>query len=309
MEKSASSISVTKKRKISRASLQEERAAYLFILPAVICIFATVIIPVFASFYFSLTDYNIIRTPVWKGLANYIKIFTGDRRIGTVYRNTFVYTFFAVVLNVGSGLLLALLLNKKIPGVLSSTVKFCFFIPVVIAYVYVAIVWHALYNTEFGVINYFLGTWGIDKIGWLTNKKYAMPAILLMDTWKNAGYYMVIFLAGLQNIPTQYYEAAKIDGCSGLRMFWKITLPLLTPTLFFNLIWSSINALQAFDSMSILTQGGPGDATRSVVMYIYEQGFQGVRFGYASAIAVTLFACVGLLTFVQFKLSDRWVHY
>ena len=294
---------------LSRASRREEMAGYLFVAPAVLLIFCLVIVPIFVSFYISFTDYNIIKTPVWKGLDNYIRVFTSDRRLGRIYANTFSYTAMAVVGNVGLGLLLAVFLNQKFPSALKTAFRFSFFLPVIIAYVYVSIVWRAMYATDTGIFNYLLEQIGISKVGWLTNKNLALFSIIVMDNWKNAGYFMIIFLAGLQGIAPQYYEAARIDGANSFRIFTRITLPMLTPTIFFNLTWSSINAMQAFDSMSILTEGGPGDASRGIVMYIYETGFEGGKFGYASALAVTLFVIVATITFFQFKFSERWVHY
>lgn len=291
------------------ASRHEELVGFLFIFPAVLLTIMLVVAPIFVSFYLSLTDYNIIKAPVWRGLNNYAKILFGDRRIGRIYLNSLLYTLMAVVGNVGFGLLLAVFLNKIVPKWFTSLLRFSFFLPVIIAYIYVAIVWRALLATDRGIINYLLEQLGMQKVGWLTDKRIAMTSIIIMDTWKNAGYYMVILLSGLQDIPVQYYEAARIDGCGRFRMLANLILPLLSPTIFFCITWSSIQAMQAFDSMSILTAGGPGDASRGIVLYIYEVGFQGVKFGYASAIAVTLFVVVASITFIQFRLSKKWVHY
>lgn len=211
--------------------------------------------------------------------------------------------------NVGIGLLLAVILNRKMPKFFVNFFRFSFFLPVVIGYVYVSIVWSNLYSTDTGVFNYFLSLLGLEKVGWLTNKSIVLFSIILMDIWKNAGFFMVIFLAGLQNIPAQYYEAAQIDGANRFRLFRHITLPLLSPTMFFNVIWCSINALQVFDAVYILTQGGPGDASRSIVVYIYESAFQKFNLGYASATSIILFLAIGLLTLIQFRASKKWVHY
>jgi multiple sugar transport system permease protein len=242
------------------------------------------------------------------GLENYMHVFQ-DTRMKYVAFNTFFFAIMAVVGNVGIGLLLAVLLNRRIPAVLNYIFRFSYFLPVIISYVYVAIVWGCLYSTDTGIFNYYLEEMGLSKVGWLTNTHVVMFSIIIMDIWKNAGFFMVIFLAGLQNIPAQYYEAARIDGATSGRLFRYITFPLLSPTVFFNIIWCSINALQVFDAVYILTQGGPGDASRSLVVYIYENAFQKFSLGYASAISMVLFIVISILTMVQFRASRRWVHY
>ena len=296
------------KKKASPMARQEAVAGYVFILPTILLYLCLTIIPIIVTFSLSFMDYDLAKPSTFIGFDNYIKLFQ-DSRLGQVALNTVLFALMSVVGNVGIGLLLAVILNRKMPKFFVNFFRFSFFLPVVIGYVYVSIVWSNLYSTDTGVFNYFLSLLGLEKVGWLTNKSIVLFSIILMDIWKNAGFFMVIFLAGLQNIPAQYYEAAQIDGANRFRLFRHITLPLLSPTMFFNVIWCSINALQVFDAVYILTQGGPGDASRSIVVYIYESAFQKFNLGYASATSVILFLAIGLLTLIQFRASKKWVHY
>jgi multiple sugar transport system permease protein len=299
---------VTRMKKQRFYFTQEIVAGYVFIFPLILIYALFMIIPVFSTFGISLTKYRSLTPPEFIGLNNYIQLFQ-DVRMGSVFFNTVFFTIMSVLGNVGGGLLLALLLNRKMPKVITSIFRSTFFLPVIIGYVYVAIVWRQLYATDVGIFNYYFGELGLGKVGWLTNEHVVMFSIIIMDIWKNAGYFMVIFLAGLQNIPGQCIEAAIIDGAKSRQILNHITLPLLTPTIFFNVVWCSINALQAFEAMYILTQGGPGDASRSIVIYIYENAFKKFNLGYASSMAVVLFVLISVLTFMQFRFSRKWVNY
>ena len=166
-----------------------------------------------------------------------------------------------------------------------------------------------LYSTDFGIINYYLGTLGVRRIAWLTSSQWAIVSIIILGVWKNVGFNFILLVAGLQNIPRHLYEAAEIDGAGRWASFRYITIPSLTPVLFFVIVWGLINAFQIFDSPFILTTGGPGDASRTVVMYIYESGFRFFQIGYASTIALSLFIIVVILTLLQFRLSRIWVFY
>jgi multiple sugar transport system permease protein len=173
----------------------------------------------------------------------------------------------------------------------------------------VSLVWQYLYNTDFGIMNYYLGLIGVPRIPWLTSSRAVIPSIILLGVWKNVGFNFILFVAGLQNIPRHLYEAASIDGAGRMAAFRYVTLPSLTPVLFFTVVWGLINAFQVFDSPYILTSGGPGDSSRTVVMYIYETGFRFFQMGYASSVALSLFAVVVILTAIQFRLGRVWVFY
>ncbi len=287
---------------------REAFAGYLFILPIYFGFIVFILGPIFGAAGISLTKFDILDGSEFIGFKNYLTMLS-DSRLRTVYGNTIVFTVFAVSLNAGIGLLLAVLLNRRLPAIVRNLYRSIFFFPLLVAHTYIAVIWQYLYQKDTGIINYYLGFIGIDPIPWLSSIQWVMPSIIIMDVWKNVGFAMLIFLAGLQNIPKVYYEAAEIDGANEWKRFSRITLPLLSPTIFFILIIFMIGALQVFDSIIVLTNGGPGDSSRSIVMYIYELAFQRFDMGYASAISMTLFVIIMILTLIQFSLSRRWVHY
>ncbi len=286
----------------------EALAGYLFILPTFIGFAIFILYPLVESLRISFYEYSILGDTHYVGLDNYARLIN-DSRLRTTYRNTIVFTGFAVFFNAGIGLLLAVFLNRRMPVLMRNFYRSAFFFPILIAHTYIAVIWQYLYHQETGVINYYLAFIGIDPIPWLSHPAWAMAAIIIMDVWKNTGFAMLVFLAGLQSIPHEYYEAAQLDGANERQLFFRITIPLLSPTIFFILVIFMIGALQVFDTIIVLTQGGPGDATRSVVMYIYQQAFQRLDFGYAAAVSYTLFLVIMAVTLLQFWGSRRWVHY
>lgn len=281
---------------------------FVFILPTYVGFAVFILGPLIAVAGISLTKFNVLGGTTFTGLANYQSM-VGDTRLQTVYANTFIFTTFAVIFNVGIGLALAVLLNRRMPNFLRNFFRSVYFFPLLVAHTYVAVIWQFLYQRDTGVINYYLSLLGIGPIPWVESPNWVIPSVIIMDVWKNTGFAMLIFLAGLQNIPRDYYEAARIDGANTNQLFLRITLPLLSPTIFFVLVIFMIGAIQVFDTIIVLTGGGPGDASRSVVMYIYEQAFQKFDLGYASSIAMTLFAIILFLTLLQFWFGRRWVHY
>jgi multiple sugar transport system permease protein len=212
-----------------------------------------------------------------------------------------------VPLDIVCALSLALLLNRPIRGM--AAYRAIYFVPVVTSLIAVAMVWQWLYHTEVGVVNYLFNLVGLPGVNWLGSTEWAMPAVIFMSVWKAMGYYAVIFLAGLQGIPTHLYEAASVDGASGSQRFWKITLPLLSPTMFFVLVISIIQAFQVFAQVFIMTKGGPGNATQTIVYFIYNSGFVWFRMGYAAAASWILFAIIFAITAIQAVWQRRWVHY
>ncbi len=304
----ASASTLRRRGWLANETQREALAGYLFILPTFLGYTAFILGPILAVIGISLTKYDILSPASFIGLDNYVRLFT-DPRLRTVYGNTIFFTVFAVSLNVGIGLILAVLLNRHIPGPLKYLFRSAYFFPVLVALVYSSIVWSFLYQKDTGIINYYLSLLNVAPIPWLSNRQWVLPSIIVMDVWRNTGFAMLVFLAGLQNIPVDYYEAAQLDGANRWHLFRHITLPLISPTLFFNLIIYMIGALQVFDSVIVLTKGGPGDASRSLVMYIYENAFQFFEMGYASAIAITLFIIIVIMTLIQFRLGRTWVHY
>ena len=287
---------------------REAFVGYLFILPTYIGFIIFILYPLIESMRISFLDFSILRDSTYIGLDNYAQMLQ-DTRLRTVYLNTIVFTLFAVFFNAGIGLLLAVMLNRRLPILMRNLYRSVFFFPVLIAHTYIAVIWKFLYQQDTGIINYYLHFLGIEAIPWLSNATWAMAAIIILDVWKNTGFAMLVFLAGLQSIPNEYYEAAQLDGANERQLFFRITIPLLSPTIFFILVIFMIGALQVFDTIIVLTAGGPGDATRSVVLYIYEIAFRSFNMGYAAAVSMTLFAIILVLTALQFVISRRWVHY
>lgn len=207
------------------------------------------------------------------------------------------------------GLLLAVALNRRLPRLVRNLFRTAYFFPVLVAMVYVSMIWQFWYSRDLGVLNYYMRRLGLDAVPWLSSSDWALWSVAIVYIWKNVGFTMMTSLAGLQGISREYYEASAIDGATPVRQFLNITLPLVSPIILFNLIISFINAFQEFDSFVVLTGGGPGDASRSIVYYIYENAFRSFDMGYASAVALTLFVLIMVVTLFQFWLSRSWVHY
>ncbi len=287
---------------------REMLTAYAFILPTFIGFVIFIVGPMMASFAISLFDWNMLTPPKFIGLENFETLFN-DGRIGNVYLTTFKLALMIVPTNMILGLTLAVLVDRNMPGIVRNFFKTSFFFPFVVSAVAVSIIWTFMFHRDLGPINYYLGLLGIDRIPWLNSSTYSPIAIVIADVWRNVGFYVLVFLGGMQAIPRDFYEAAEVDGAGTWKQFRHITLPLLSPTILFLSVISVIGALQIFEQPQILTNGGPGDATRTIVLYLYEQGFRFFDMGYASAIAISLFAIILILTMLQFRISRRWVFY
>jgi multiple sugar transport system permease protein len=262
-------------------------------------------IPTLASFGISFLDWGLLNSPSFIGFTNYRELFTDDV-FWLALKNTASYSFIKVPLNLMLSLLLAILLNKQLHG--RNFFRSIAFLPSVCSSVAVALIWTPLLeSSENGLINHVLSLLGINVIPFLVSPFWAMPSVILVGLWKELGYFMVIFLAGLQGIPRSYYEAASIDGANSRDVFFHITIPLISPTTFFALTTSLIGSFQIFDLTSVLTKGGPANATNTLVMYIYQNGFQFFRMGYASALSLILFITIFIITLVQNHYSDKWV--
>lgn len=280
---------------------------WLFIGPVIAGVIAFQFVPVLVSVYASLTDWSGLSAPRFAGIANYIELFTKDPLFYLTLRNTAVFTLGSVVLSVGFGLVLALLGNEKLPGI--SIFKAAFFAPVVTNSVAVGFVWFWLYQPENGLINGFLAQANVEGPTWLTSNTWAMIAVIIVAVWQGVGYPMLILLAGLQSIPDSLHEAARIDGASAWSRFWRVTLPLLTPSLFFLTIMQFITSFQIFGIIFVMTHGGPANATNVYIYQVYQSAFSFGRLGYAAAMGWILFVIVGLVTFLQWRLEKRWVFY
>ena len=291
-----------------RAPGERNPAAWWFLAPALALIFVFFFLPVVASLLLSFTDFDIyavgdVRNTRWVGLRNYAQLLDTPL-FWQALRNTFYFALVGGPLSIGVSLGAALLLNHRAVR-FKSFFRTVYFAPFVTTLVAVAIVWRYLYHTRYGLLNYALGVFGIGPIDWLGDPRWAMPAIILMTVWKSFGYNMLIFIAGLQAIPEELYEAAKIDGASAWQRFRHVTLPGLAPTLVFVTVITMIGFFQLFVEPYVMTMGGPLRSTTSVVLLMYEEGFRWWRMGYAAAVAFVLFLVILAATLVQLRLQKR----
>ena len=281
-------------------------AAWLFLLPSLIGFVIFTAGPVIAAGVISLLEWNLFSPPSWAGLRNFARL-GGDPTFWSALGNTAYFTFASVPLTILVSLGLALLLNQGLRRV--AVFRSLLLLPYATITVAVAFVWIWLYIPDGGLINAVLGLVGINGPDWLVSETWAMPALIAMSVWKSFGFGMVVFLAGLQAIPQQLYEAATVDGSNAWQRFRNITLPMLSPAAFFVVVTSIIGSFQVFDQALIMTNGGPGSETTTLVMYIYRTGFENYDEGYAAAQSLVLFAFIAVITVVQFVLQRRLVHY
>jgi multiple sugar transport system permease protein len=295
-------------RRRTSSAVNEALAGYLFVLPAV-AVFAVFFAgPLLAALGLSLTSYDVIHPPRPVGIANF-QAMLGDVHFRTVLANTVVFTVVVIVVNTSLGLLLATLLNRRMPRFLRYVLRTAYFFPVMVGLAFVAVIWRFLMSQDTGVLNYFLAQIGIRGPDWLNSASWTLWSVLILDIWKNVGFSMLIFLAALQNVPPELEEAARVDGADSWPVFRHITIPLISPAILFIVSINTVGSLQIFDSILVLTRGGPGDASRSLVYYIYDIAFGSFRFGYASALGVVLFVLIAIATLVQFRLARSRVHY
>ncbi len=302
----ASPVNPVAKKKKGRGLLwSETRDGYLFILPWIFGFIIFTAGPMLASLYISLTRWEIVTPSVWVGAAQYVKLFNDDRFWLSLY-NTSYYVFIGVPLHLFFALLAALAVNMNLRGI--HFFRTAYYVPSLTPVVANSILWVWIFHPEWGLANAFLAWIGLEGLYWLQDPRLAKPALIVMSFWSIGGQ-MVILLAGLKGIPIQLYEASSIDGANWWARFWRITLPLLTPALFFNLIIAIIGAFQIFTQAYIMTDGGPNYSTLFYLLYLFRAAFENFRMGYASAMAWVLFIIVLVFTIVQFMLSDRWVFY
>lgn len=293
-------------RNMNPLARREALEGYLALLPWAIGFILFTAIPIGFTIYYSLTEWVIVRPPEWIGLANYERLFTRDPLFWQALQVTLTYVLISLPLKLVLGLLLALLLNVKLPGM--NVYRTIFYFPAVISGVAVSLMWMWLLQPDTGVINTLLSYAGVRGPNWFWDPDWALPSVALMSVWKVGGA-AIIYLAGLQNIPPHLYEAAKIDGASSWRSFWGITLPLLTPTLFFQLVIELIDSFRIFTEAFVITQGGPLKATYFYLWYFYEEAFRNFNMGYASALALVLTLIIMLTTMFVNYTSKRWVYY
>lgn len=281
-------------------------AILVFLLPSLLGLLLFQLVPMIASGVISFTDWNMLSDPKFIGADNYVKVFQ-DEKSYTSILNVFKFLVGYLPLVLIFGVLFALLLNRKVRGI--KFYRAAIFIPVITSWIAVSIVWRWFLNGQSGLVNYFLSWFGIQGPVWLQDFFWAMPAIIAVTVWKDVGFVAIILLAGLQEIPDDYYEAAQIDGATSWSRLFKITLPLLTPALFFVLTISLINSFQLFDQVMIMTGGGPAGSTSTIVEQVYKNAFMNNKMGFASAQSWVLFAIIFVITVIQNQLQKRWVIY
>ncbi len=289
---------------ITRIKKRRWHYAYLFISPVLVFFGLFRVYPSIQTLAFSFFKVNIVAKKYdWVGLKNFALLLQETDFIRAI-ANTFIYTFYIVVFSVFIGMVLASMFSSKMK--LAGIFKAVYFVPFITATVAAAVVWSYLYDPKFGLFNMILKLLGLPARHWLTSSKEALGSIIIFSIWKYLGYNMVIFIAGLQNIPDAFYEAATIDGAGPLAKFFRITIPLLAPTIVFVVIYNTILALKVFDQVFVLTAGGPAKASTVVVLELYEMAFLHYRFGYAASMAFVLFLLIMIITVVQYTASRRW---
>ncbi|MEI7025925.1 carbohydrate ABC transporter permease [Paenibacillus sp. y28] len=292
----------------ARRRYAHNKAALLFLSPWIVGLVFLTLGPMLASLYFSFTDYSILSAPVWVGISNYSTMLFGDKLFLASLKVTFLYVFVSVPLKLIFALLVALLLNKGIRGL--GIYRTVYYIPTLLGgSVAIAMLWRKMLGGD-GLVNSFLAMFGVEAPDWIANPKYAVYSIVLLSVWQ-FGSSMVIFLSGLKQIPSDYYEASSVDGASKLRQLFSITLPILTPVIFFNLVMQIITSFQSFTQAFVISNGtgGPVNSTLMYSLYLYKKGFSFFQMGYASAMAWVLVILIGLFTLLVFRSSKLWVHY
>lgn len=291
-----------------RPKHRHNRAGYLFLLPWMVGIFGLTLAPMLYSLFLSFTKFDLLSSPRWAGLENYREMFTDDPRFMQSVRVTLTYVAVSVPLKLICALVVALALNRGLRAL--GLYRAVFYLPSLLgASVAVAVMWRQIFSQD-GLLNQVLRLFGVTGPDWIGSPDYSIWTLILLSAWQ-FGTPMLIFLAGLKQMPRDVYEAASIDGARGLRVFFSITLPLLSPMVFFNLVLETINAFQTFTPAFVVSggSGGPIDSTLLYTLYLYQQGFTSLHMGYASAMAWVLFVVIAIITSIYFVTSRRWVHY
>lgn len=277
----------------------------LFIVPVFAGFALFALIPMLCSLYFSLTEYNIYTEPTFIGFENYVALFQ-DELVGKTFLNTF-YSMLGIPISIVLSFFIAYLLSQNIKGI--GFFRTAFYIPMVCSTVAVSLMWRWIFNSEYGLLNYFLAEMGLPCPEWLTSVHWAMPAMIIQGVWGSLGGSIILYIAAIKNVPSVYYEAAEIDGASWWKKLTCITIPAVSPTTFYVLIMALIGAMQDFTRFMVMTGGGPDYSTTTIVHYLYLNGFRYMKMGYASAMAWVVGIVVIIMTLINFKMSKKWVHY
>jgi multiple sugar transport system permease protein len=289
-------------------NMNEMRTAYLFLTPAIILFILFVLVPVVWVVYLSFTKYNIITPAEFVQWKNWDRLLS-DGRLGIVIKNTAKFAVLLTPMHMIMGILLALGVNSLKSEKMLYFFRTVYYFPTLFTTAAVAMAWTFIFSKDLGMLNYYLSLVGVHKIPWMASSFWVYPAVMIFSLWKFVGIYFLYFLIGLQSIDKALLDAAEIDGASSWNKLIHVTLPMLSPTIFFVLTTMLIGVVQIFDEPYLLTQGGPGDASRSLSLYIYETAYVSHNYGYASAIAILLLVIVLIMTYIQFKGSNIWVNY
>jgi ABC-type sugar transport system permease subunit len=292
-----------KMKRLFPKKLNDERVGLLFILPNYLIYTIFVLIPVIYTIYLGFTDYNLMNDPKWIGIQNYLQIFQDENFI-TALGNTFYFSMFTIFPSMALGLIVAVLLNTKLlKG--KPFFRACYYMPNIISMVAASMVWLWIYDPGHGLLNNILMALKMETKDWLFDPFLAMPSIIVVNIWNALGYNMIIYLAGLQGIPDYLYEAATVDGASKIRQFFTITIPMIKPITFFLFVMACIKSFQVFDQVFIMTNGGPVNATTTIVHQIYQNAFQYNKMGYASGMALILLLITTTITLLNFKYGNQ----
>ena len=295
-------------RRFNKALLRNTAYGLIFVSPWLLGLVVFTIYPIFASAYYSFTEYSVVKPPKWIGFENYRILFAQDKLFFISLKNTLYYAAFFIPLSTILAVGLALILNTKVKGM--AFYRTVFYLPSIVPAIATSMLWLWILNPQYGLANQILGMFGLPPLGWMSSPQWSKPSLIIMSLW-GAGGGIVIFLAGLQDIPEHLYEAAELDGANSLGKLVYVTLPLLTPSIFFNLVIDLIGAFQYFTAAYVMTggSGGPLDSTLFYALLLYRNAFSYFRMGLASAMAWILFMIVFVLTFLLFRSSGRWVYY
>jgi len=292
--------------RLSRLARREELAGYLWILPWLIGFLAFTLFPILASLGLGFTSWNGRGTPHWIGLANFRAIFTSDPLFVQSLKVTGFFALLYLPLSLLIGFGMALLMNQKLRGM--SLFRTIYYLPSVLSGVAVAVLWQFVFNQNYGVLNWLLNFVGIGPVNWLQSSTWVIPSIVIMQLW-GVGASVIIYLGGLQGIPSELYEVARVDGAGFWQTLWKVTLPMMSPVIFFQLVLGVISTFQIFTQAYIMTGGGPNYGSYFYALNIFDTAFVDLRIGYASALSWLLFVIILIITLVVFKTSKAWVYY
>lgn len=298
--------SAVRRQRKSKTSDEHHLAGYLFISPWLLGFFLLTVWPIIRSFYLSFTEYSLLEDPSWVGLDNYSEIFFKDQLFRKALGVTFTFVVFSVPVKLFCSLMVAMLLNKSLRGI--SMYRTAIYFPSLIGgSIAVSVLWRNMFDLK-GYVNHILGWFNIQGVAWLSNPDTSLGTLVLLNAWQ-FGSTMVIFLAGLKQIPQDLYESASVDGAGPFRKFFHITLPMLSPVMFFNLVLGIIGSFQMFTSAFIITNGGPANSTYMYALFLFEKAFKNYQMGYASALAWILLVIIAALTALNFLISKYWVFY